>query len=110
MHKFDGLGTTHFTCGDEAGHMESMKLRVHHITLKKINGRVCLFYKEFMRDQDLLPKGGRGWPVFKDNSDLDLRQVTVMPTKPIAQLEDVERRLKVRALRARILENTSTAC
>ena len=33
-----------------------------------------------------------------------------MPTKPIAQLEDVERRLKVGALRARILENTSTAC
>ena len=51
MHKFDGLGATHFTSLSEAtGTMEAVKLRVHHITLKMVDGIVCAFWKEFMRD------------------------------------------------------------
>lgn len=106
MHKFDGLGTTHFTTTDADGHTEAMKLRIHHMTLKKVDGRVCLFYKQFMRDKELLPKGGKGWPVFKDNADLSLTGLKVMPTKPVTQFEEVEKRLKV--LRHEI--NTHRAC
>ena len=95
MHKFDGLGTSHFTSTDDQGNTECMKLRIHNVTLKKVDGRVCLFYKQFMRDKELLPKGGKGWPVFKDNADLDLSGLTIMPTKPVTQFDEVEKRLKV---------------
>ena len=95
MHKFDGLGTTHFTNTDDAGNTESMKLRIHHMTLKKVDGRVCLFYEKFMRDNELLPKGDKGWPVFKDNADLNLSGLTVMATKPVTQFAEVEKKLNV---------------
>ena len=95
MHRFDGLGTTHFTVPDEAsGVTEALKLRVHHITLKMVDGHVCLFYKEFMRDKTLLPADGKGWPVFLPGADLDLVQLETMPTFPVASFADTETRLQ----------------
>ena len=95
MHKFDGLNTTHFTVRDDAsGITEAMKLRVHHITLKILDGRVCAFYKEFMRDKPLLPADGKGWPVFLPDADLDLAQLETMPTYSVANFAETETRLQ----------------
>ena len=95
MHKFDGLGTTHFTVHDEtSGTTEALKLRVHHITLKIVDGHVCAFYKEFMRDKTLLPADGKGWPVFLPGVVLDLAHLEIMPTYPVANFADTETRLQ----------------
>ena len=94
MHKFDGLGTTHFTVQHADGVMEATKLRVHHITLKIVDGHVCAFYKEFMRDKTLLPENGKGWPVFLEDADLDLAQLETMPTYPVANFSETEARLQ----------------
>ena len=95
MHKFDGLGTTHFTVKDDAsGVTEALKLRVHHITLKILDGHVCAFYKEFMRDKTLLLADGKGWPVFLPEADLDLAHLETMPTFPLANLNETETRLQ----------------
>ena len=97
MHKFDGLGTTHFTVKDDATDVtEALKLRVHHITLKILDGHVCAlkFYKEFMRDKTLLPADGKGWPVFLPEAEMDLAHLETMPTFPVANLNETETRLQ----------------
>ena len=60
------------------------------------DGRVCVFYKEFMRDKHLLPQGGKGWPVFKPDANLDLSQLETMPTLPLPNFADIEKRLQVK--------------
>lgn len=66
MHEFFGLGTTHFTkIDEETGAKEILKLRVHSIMIKKVDGRPSVFWKEFMRDKIWLPEDGIGWPVSK---------------------------------------------
>lgn len=97
MHEFFGLGTTHFAEVNEMnGAKEVIKLRVHSILIKMHNGRACVYWKEFMRDDIWLPEDGVGWPVFKENVDLDLETLTAMPTKPITGLVEVQKRVKVR--------------
>lgn len=97
MHEFFGLGTTHFTeVNEDSGAKEVIKLRVHSLLIKLVNGKACVFWKQFMRDEVWLPEDGVGWPVFKENVDLDLGTLTAMPTKPISGLLEVEKRVKVR--------------
>ena len=96
MHDFFGLGTTHFTeVNEQSGTKEVIKLRVHSMLIKLVNGRACVFWKQFMRNDVWLPEDGVGWPVFKENVDLDLNKLTAMPTKPISGLPEVEKRIKV---------------
>ena len=96
MHEFFGLGTTHFTEVDEdTGAKEVIKLRVHSLLIKLHNGKACVYWKEFMRDDTWLPEDGVGWPVFKENVSLSLGILEAMPTKPIARLVEVEKRVKV---------------
>ena len=78
---------------DQRGH----KLRVHSLLVKMHNGRACVYWKEFMRDDTWLPEDGVGWPIFKENVDLDLETLTAMPTKPISGLGEVEKRVRVSA-------------
>ena len=94
MHEFFGLGTTHFTEVD-TGAKEVIKLRVHSLLIKLHNGKACVYWKEFMRDDTWLPEDGVGWPVFKENVSLSLDTLEAMPTKPIAGLVEVEKRVKV---------------
>ena len=95
MHKFDGLGTTHFTCLSEVtGTMEAVKLRVHNVTLKMVDGLVCAFWKEFMRDKQLQPADGKGWPVFLPGADLDLAHLETMPTCPVANFAETETKIQ----------------
>ena len=96
MYPFQGLGTTHIVVNDEAGKKETLKVRIHHLTLKLHEGRVCAFWKEFMRDELLLPADGNGWPVFKDGADLSLSGLETMKTLPIANIEGAEKRIQVR--------------
>ena len=49
-----------------------------------------------MRDDIWLPEDGVGWPVFKENVDLDRETLTAMPTKPITGLVEFQKRVKVR--------------
>ena len=96
MHKFEGLGTTHWVSKSSfSDETESLKMRIHHFTLKMVGGHVCVFYKRFMRDHDLLPTGGAGWRVFKDGADLDLKHLEVMPTFPISNMKDTEKYIQV---------------
>ena len=96
MHKFEGLGTTHWVSKSSiTDETESLKMRIHHFTLKMVGGHVCVFYKRFMRDQDLLPTGGAGWRVFKDGAALDLKHLEVMPTFPISNWKDTEKHIQV---------------
>lgn len=95
MYKFEGLGTTHMVVTDDAGEQDSLKLRVHSFLLKLNQGRVCLNYKEFMRDEHWLPKDGQGWPVFKPEATINLANLKPMPTSPIANFSEVERRVQV---------------
>ena len=98
MHEFFGLGTTHFTeVNQDTGTKEVIKLRVHSLLVKMHNGRACVYWKEFMRDDTWLPEDGVGWPIFKENVDLDLETLTAMPTKPISGLGEVEKRVRVSA-------------
>ena len=96
MHEFFRLGTTHFTeVNQDTGTKEVIKLRVHSLLVKMHNGRACVYWKEFMRDETWLPEDGVGWPVFKENVDLDLETLTAMPTKPNSGLGEVEKRVRV---------------
>ena len=96
MHEFSGLGTTHFTEVDEdTGPNEVIKLRVHSLLIKLHNGKACVYWKEFMRDDTWLPEDGVAWPVFKENVSPNLDTLEAMPTKPIARLVEVEKRVKV---------------
>lgn len=96
MHEFFGLGTTHFTEVDNvSGAKEVIKQRVHSLLIKNHNGRACAYWKQFMRDDIWQPEDGVGWPIFKDNVDLDLSALKAMPTKPITGLVEVEKRVKV---------------
>ena len=95
MHEFFGLGTTHLTEVNEDGTKEVTKLRVHSLLVTMSNGKACVFWKEFTRDDIWLPIQGGGWPVFKENVDLDMETLTDMPTKPITEMDDVEKRVKV---------------
>ncbi|DBA67769.1 TPA: hypothetical protein ACH3X2_001203 [Trebouxia sp. C0005] len=94
MHEFFGLGTTHLTEVNEDGTKEVTKLRVHSLLVTMSNGKACVFWKEFTRDDIWLPIQGGGWPVFKENVDLDMETLTDMPTKPITEMDDVEKRVK----------------
>ena len=97
MYQFQGLGTTHMTVKDnKTGRMESLKFRIHHMTLKMLNGRVCVFYKEFMRDKNLLPGDGNGWPIFLEGANLDLAGLTTAPTLPPANLEETKKNIRVK--------------
>jgi hypothetical protein len=95
MHQFQGLGTTHMNLTDEKGNMEALKFRIHHMTIKIVNGKACVFYKEFMRDEHLLPGDGQGWPVFLDGASLDLSELVVMPTLAVANMVEIEKNIKV---------------
>lgn len=96
MHEFFGLGTTHFTEVDEdTGAKEVIKLRVHSLLIKLHNGRACVYWKEFMRDETWLPEDGVGWPIFKEDVDLNLSTLQTMPTLPITGFAEVEKRIKV---------------
>ena len=99
MHEFFGLGTTHFTeVDEETGAKEVIKLRVHSLLIKKVDCRACVFWKEFMRDDIWLPEDNLGWPVFKEDVNLDLSTLAAMPTRPISGLTDVEKRVQVRQM------------
>ena len=94
MHEFFGLGTTHFTEIDpDTGLKESIKLRVHSLLIKLQDGKACIQWKEFMRDEKWLPADEMGWPVFKDDADLDVSSLQPMPTRPITAFADVEKRV-----------------
>ena len=96
IYKFDGLGTTHFTVTNEAtGEVDSIKQRIHSFLLKMDQGRVCLYWKEFMRDDIWQPTQGPGWPVFKPDVKVDLANLKPMPTFPIANFKEVEIRVQV---------------
>ena len=96
MHAFFGLGTTHFTeVDEETGVKEVIKLRVHSLLVKLQNGKTCVMWKEFMRDDTWLPEDGVGWPVFKDDADLDLSSLQPMPTRPISGFVKVEKLVQV---------------
>lgn len=95
MHKFEGMGTTHFTVGQDEGNKESLKLRVHHFTMKMVDGHVCAFWKQHMRDKELQPPRGRGWRVFMPGADLDLKHLTTMPTYPPADMKSTEATIRV---------------
>ena len=96
MHEFFGLGTTHFTeIDEETGAKEILKLRVHSIMIKKVDGRPSVFWKEFMRDKIWLPEDGIGWPVFKAHVDFNLSSLSAMPTRQINGLAEVEKRVQV---------------
>ena len=96
MHEFFGLGTTHFTEVDpDTGLKESTKLRVHSLLIKLQDGKACIQWKEFMRDEKWLPADEVGWPVFKDDVDLDVSSLQPMSTRPITAFADVEKRVQV---------------
>ena len=108
MHSFFGLGTTHFTeVDEETGVKEVIKLRVHSLLIKLQDGKACVFWKEFMRDNIWLPEDGVGWPVFKDGVDLDLSSLEPMPTGPISGFADVEKRLQVGCFCCRLFFETT---
>ncbi|KAL3144598.1 hypothetical protein ABBQ32_004322 [Trebouxia sp. C0010 RCD-2024] len=87
MHEFFGLGSTHFTEVDpHTGLKESIKLRVHSLLIKLQDDKACIQWKEFMRDEKWLPEDEVGWPVFKDDVDLDVSSLQPMPTRPITAL------------------------
>lgn len=96
MHKFEGFGTTHFVVTDEAtGGTMSLKLRIHSFMLKMEGGQVRLHWEEFMRDKLWQPQDSPGWPVFKQGAHVDLANLVGVPTKPVANFEEVEKRVKV---------------
>ena len=99
MHEFFGLGTTHITeVGEDTGIKEVLKVRVHSLLMKLAAGKACVFWKEFMRDKTWLLEDNIGWPVFKEGVDLSLSTLEPMPTRPISNFDEVEKRLKVSLL------------
>ena len=108
MHEFFGLGTTHITeVDDDTGVKEVLKVRVHSLLIKLSAGKACVFWKEFMRDKTWLPEDNIGWPVFKDGVDLSLESLQPMPTRPVSNFVEVEKRLKVSVL---AIDRLSTEC
>ena len=96
MHEFFGLGTNHFTKVDEeTGAKEVIKLQVHSLLIKLVDGKACVFWKEFTRDDIWLPQDNLSWPVFKEDVNLDLSTLAAMYTLPISGLTDIEKRLQV---------------
>lgn len=96
MYKFQGIGTTHFVVEDEATDTNmTLKLRIHSFLFKMVDGQVRLFWKEFMRDEEWQPRDRPGWPVFLPGAKVDLADLKVVPTLPIANFPDVTKRLQV---------------
>ena len=75
------------------------KLRVHSITLKHIDGKAQLFWKQFMRDTELQPRENEGWPLFFKDV-LDRTELQIMPTKPISGFDKVQEHVEVSLCKA----------
>ena len=92
MYDFFGFGTTKMYIEGNP-----IKLRVHSLLFKKVDGHVNLMWKEFMRDKDWLPSDNKGWRVFHDEG-MDFTKLSVFPTKPIAAYTQVKEFLRVSSL------------
>lgn len=65
-----------------------IKLYERSITIKLVDGKAQLFWKQYMRDKDLKPSKDRRWPVFHgDVSNLSV--LRTMPIKPISGFDQV---------------------
>ncbi|KAA6418480.1 MAG: hypothetical protein FRX49_11536 [Trebouxia sp. A1-2] len=83
-HKLQGLGTRKSKNPEGS----EIKLYERSITIKLVDGKAQLFWKQYMRDKDLKPSKDRRWPVFHgDVSNLSV--LRTMPIKPISGFDQV---------------------